>query len=441
MGTLKTPDKVQRLKNVLYEKAKSEPNFRFYSLYDKLYRPDVLEFAYRQSKANRGSPGADGVTFQQVEEEGREQWLGALAKDLREGTYTPGAVRRIYIEKANGKLRPLGIPNLRDRVVQTAATIVLGSIFEADFTPEQYAYRENRSAKDAIEKVNSLLNAKRRHSGVVDADLSSYFDIIPHPELMRMLSRRIADGKVLHLLKMWLEMPVEEKDKKTGHVSRTTHNKDKRIGTPQGAVISPLYSNVYMREFLVLWENRGKRTNYGAIVVNYADDMVICGRTEARYPLDEMKKLMKELKLTVNEEKTRCCDYPDVNFTFLGYEFKHLYSFKKRKWYLGHAPSDKAVKKITDEVHDLTSRKFGWMETSEMAKKINSMVRGWANYFQSGAVSKAYRRVSRHVKGRFRQWLARKFKWNSKHYNSMSDPQMCELYGLVDIMSLVPKYS
>jgi group II intron reverse transcriptase/maturase len=281
LGNLTTPEKIQRLQNILYEKAKSEPNFRFYSLYDKICRPDVLEFAYRCAKANGGSPGIDGETFQMVEERGRDAWLGDLTKELEEKTYVPGPVLRIFIPKPNGKLRPLGIPNLKDRVVQTAAVIVLGSIFEADLPDEQYAYRDGKNAIMAVEQVKRLLN-KDRHFQVVDADLSGYFDTIPHPELIKSLARRISDGKVLHLLKAWLETPVVEKDKETGTIKISTYNRDNRVGTLQGNSISPLFSNIYMRRFINSWKDKQYDKLYGGQIVNYADDLVICCKRDAK---------------------------------------------------------------------------------------------------------------------------------------------------------------
>ncbi|NGZ26483.1 MAG: group II intron reverse transcriptase/maturase, partial [Magnetococcales bacterium] len=223
----------------LHAKAKGSPDFRFYSLYDKVYRKDVLEFAWMRCKANGGAPGVDGQTFEMIEKQGVERWLGELAEMLRERRYQPGAVRRVWIPKPNGKQRPLGIPTIRDRVVQTAAMTVLEPIFEADLQPEQYAYRPERSALDAIRRIHGLVNTG--HTAVVDADLSGYFDSIPHAELMKSVSRRISDGQMLHLLKMWLTMPVEEKGDKGGS-NRTTGSKDAKRGTPQGAPISPLLS-------------------------------------------------------------------------------------------------------------------------------------------------------------------------------------------------------
>ena len=440
LGNLAIPERVQKIQKALYEKAKSAPTFRFYSLYDKICDEEVLEFAYRKTKQNGGAPGIDGQTFKMIEEQGRNIWIGELAKELREKAYVPGAVRRIFIPKPNGKMRPLGIPTLRDRVVQTAAVIILESIFEPDTPAEQYAYRHGKSAVEAVEKVQCLIN-RDRHLQIVDADLTGYFDNIPHPELMKCLARRISDGSMLRLCKMWLEAAVVEEDEKTGHITRTTYNRDNRIGTPQGAPISPLYSNLYMRRFILAWKQLGYEEEFSGKIVNYADDLVICCKRQGENALEDMRKMMARLKLTVNEEKTKLCHMPKDEFVFLGYVFKEVFSFKKKKKYIGTAPAEKSIKKIVDAIHDQTAANMGWMETSEMVKKLNWKIRGWAGYFKTGALSKSYSKISRHVASRFRHWLKRKFKWRTLHFKRLNDRQMYEEYKLVDINSLIPKYS
>ena len=266
MGNLATPTSVQKLQTALHVKAKDEPKFRFYALYDKIYRLDVLAHAYACCRSNKGAAGVDGVTFEDVEAYGEERWLGELAQQLREGTYRPGAVRRVFIPKPNGKLRPLGIARLADRTCQMAAMLVLGSVFEADMPQEQYAYRQNRNAQDAVREVVRLLRSG--YGDTVDADLASYFDSIPHAELLKSVARRIVDRRVLHLIRMWLDAPVEEEDERGGK-RRTTINRDTRQGIPQGSPVSPLFSNIYMRRFVLGWKQTGLEHRLGARIVPY----------------------------------------------------------------------------------------------------------------------------------------------------------------------------
>jgi len=313
--SLTTPLRVQKLQTALHDKAKGSPNCRFYALYDKVYREDVMAFAYECCKANRGTAGVDGQTFEDIEEYGVKKWLDELMQELRSRTYRPQPVRRVWIPKPDGKQRPLGVPAIKDRVAQTAAVLVLEPIFEADLQPEQYAYRPERSALDAVRHVHKLLNTG--HEQIVDADLSGYFDSIPHADLLRSVARRIVDGAMLHLIKMWLEAPVEETDEK-GNKHRSTRNRDEGRGTPQGAPISPLLSNLYMRRFVLGWKKLGHEKRLAAHIVNYADDLVICCRGQAEEALAVMRDIMTKLKLTVNETKTRVCKLPEEKFDFLG---------------------------------------------------------------------------------------------------------------------------
>ena len=269
-ASLAAPESVRKLQTALHAKAKESPDFRFYALSDKVWRADILQTAWHAVRRNGGAPGVDGETVQRIEERGVERWLGELARDLKEGTYRPNAVRQVMIPKKQaGKYRPLGIPCIRDRVAQTAALMVLTPIFEADLQPEQYAYREGHSAQDAVRRVHRLLN--RGHREVVDADLSNYFGEIPHAELMRSVARRVSDGRMLGWIKAWLEMPVVEDDGEGG-TRRTNRARRERKGTPQGAPISPLFSNVYMRRFVMGWKVLGYARRFDAEIVNYADD-------------------------------------------------------------------------------------------------------------------------------------------------------------------------
>src|SRR6202162_399481 len=319
LGNLATPKRVQKLQMALHAKAKAEAGYRFYALYDKISRDDILAHAYAQCRSNKGAPGIDGRDFADIEAYGVERWLAELALALREETYRPDPIRRGFIPKANGKLRPLGISTLRDRVCMTAAMLVLAPIFEADLPPEQYAYRAGRNAQQAVIDAEETLY--RGHLDVVDADLADYFGSIPHADLMRSLARRIVDSRVLHLIKMWLECAVEETDDQ-GRKKRTTEAKDSGRGIPQGSPISPLLANLYMRRFVLEWKRRGLEERLGSRIVTYADDLVIlCRRGKAEEALQRMREIMARMKLTVNEEETRMCKVPEGEFDFLGYTF------------------------------------------------------------------------------------------------------------------------
>ena len=405
--SLPTLPTVQELQKALHAKAKESSAFRFYTLYDKIYRKDVLWCAWRRCLINGGAPGVDEQTFEEIEKYGLTKWLDELAEDLRTKKYQPQAVRRVYIPKPDGKQRPLGIPPIKDRVVETAALIVLEPIFEADLQPEQYAYREGHSAQAAVKAVHQLLIAGYRE--VVDADLSGYFDSIPHAELMQCIARRVSDKAVLHLIKLWLVAPVEEKDSR-GRIHRTTRNKDEGRGSPQGAPISPLLANLYMRRFVLGWKVLGHQRALQARIVNYADDFVICCRRNADQAMQVMRNMMTRLKLTVNEQKTHVCRVPDESFDFLGYTFGRGYAPRTGQPYIGARPSKKNIARLRRAISEQTSARWGLLEPEEIVGRLNLMLTGWANYFSYGSISRAYRVVDYHARERLRQWLCRKHK-------------------------------
>ena len=428
--SLATPERVQKLQKALHDKAKAAADYRFYSLYDKVCRKDVLTFAYLRCRMNNGAAGVDGQTFADIQEQGVGRWLDALAEELVRRTYRPQAVRRVWIPKPDGRQRPLGIPTIRDRVVQTAVVLVLEPIFETDLQPEQYAYRPDRSAHDAVTHVERLLRSG--HTQVVDADLSGYFDNIPHAELMKSVARRVSDGTLLALLKRWLEAPVEESDAR-GMTHRTTRQRDDGRGTPQGSPVSPLLSNLYMRRFVLGWKALGHERRLDAHIVNYADDFVICCRGTADEARTAMRAMMTRLKLTVNEAKTHICSLPEESFDFLGFTFGRYHSPRTGRASLQYWPSRQRVSRLCGEISAMTGREWLWMAVPERVTTLNRVLLGWRGYFSRGMFWKAIRAVDRHVWGRLRRWLCRKYVVRGPGGNTYP---LEHLYGELGLVSL-----
>ena len=403
--SLATPESIRRLQRKLYLKAKAEPAFRFYVLYDKVWREDILAHAWALAKANGGAAGVDGVTFAEIEAAGVQQWLTGLREELCSRTYRPQPVRRVMIPKPGGGERPLGIPTIRDRVAQTAVKLVVEPIFEVDLDESAYGYRPRRGGADAIKEVHRLIC--RGYTDVVDADLSKYFDTIPHRDLIQCVARRIVDRHVLRLIKLWLKVPVEERDGDGRR--RMTGGKSSTCGTPQGGVISPLLANLYMNRFLKHWRATGRSEAYQAHVVSYADDFVILSRGHAAEALAWTEVVMTKLGLSLNEAKTSVRDARQERFDFLGYSFGPHYYRKDGHWYLGASPSKTSVLRLGDKVGEILvhRNKGAWPEVRD---RLNRLLRGWTSYFSYGTRLQAYRAIDHHVYDRVRNFLVHRHK-------------------------------
>jgi len=426
--SLETPDKIRSLQRKLYCKAKAEPAFRFYLLYDKICREDILRHAYRLARDNAGAPGVDGVAFEEIETVGLEAWLAGLRMELVLKTYQPNPVRRVMIPKPGGGERPLGIPTIRDRVAQTAAKLVLEPIFEADFEDSAYGYRPRRSAVDAVKETHRLVY--QGYTDVVDADLSKYFDTIPHADLLRSVSRRVVDRHVLRLIKLWLTAPVEERG--DNGTRRMSGGKSSKRGTPQGGVVSPLLANIYMNRFLRHWRTSERGEAFRARIVNYADDFVILSRGYAAEALAWTKAVMTKLGLVLNEEKTSLKDARRESFDFLGFTIgpRHIPNGGRR--YIGASPSKKSIKRIKAKVSELLrpNDKGAW---TSVRIKLNRLLTGWAAYFGYGALASAYEAVDRHVYDRAMCFLCRRHKVQGRSQRRFPRER---LYGELGVLRL-----
>ena len=418
--SLATPEKIRKLQRGLYEKAKREPTFRFYMLYDKVYRKDILEHSLALVRVSGGGPGVDGQTFKDIEAYGAEKWLDELGKELKEKTYRPQVIKRVQIPKANGGKRALGIPTVRDRVAQRAALLVLEPIFEADLDPNAYGYRPGKSALDAVQEVHRALLAGHRE--VIDADLSSYFDTIPHKDLLEAVARRVSDKHILHLIKLWLKATVQEKDDNGN--TRLRSGKKRKEGVPQGGVISPLLANIYMDKYLKSLRRLAQQHRLSLRFVNYADDFVVLCRTNAARVLDWTRRKLAALGLRLNEEKTRIVRSPAASFDFLGYTFGSQVYRQNGFRYLGAAPSKKSEARLKASLSAIL-RKYCVAPWEVVVERLNRTLRGWQNYFSYGTTSAAYKRLSLYVFSKVRFFLrhrhkvqshgTRQYSWNRVH--------------------------
>jgi len=428
--SLGTPNKVETLQTSLQAKAKTEPAYRFYSLWDKVCREDVLDEAYRRCCANAGASGVDGETFDQIDAHGIDRWLGKLRKGLVAGSYAPRPLLRVWIPKSNGGQRPLGIPTIRDRVVQMAVVLVIGPIFEADLLPQQYGFRPGLDAKMAVRRVFWHVTQHWRQE-VVDADLRDYFTSIPHAPLMRCLERRIVDGRVLKTIKQWLTAPVVENI--TGRRIQTAEARRKKRGTPQGGVISPLLANLYFRRFLLAWQLHGHQEQLDAYVVNYADDFVICCRPgNAAVALAKMEALMTRLGLEVNKAKTRIARLPEQSFDFLGYTVGGFHG-KDGRIYIGTRPSQKAVRSLLKRIHERTTPQWYADTPLSTVERISTLLRGWCGYFNQGPIMATRERIRRYTEVRLRRWLMRRSGFTGTGLKRFPAKYLHETLGLYDV--------
>lgn len=418
-------ERVRLLQEKLYCKAKQERNYRFYVLYDKVFIPYILQEAYERVRANGGSPGKDGQTFEAIEEYGLEKFLDELREDLCKRTYRPEAVKRIWIPKANGGERPLGIPTIRDRVAQMACKLVIEPIFEADFEDSSYGFRPNRSAKDAIQAIKGYLTEGKTE--VLDADLSAYFDTIPHEKLKKTLELRIADPGILKLIKMWLQCPVIEKGKNRGKSNK---------GTPQGGVISPLLANIYMHLVdRIVGNTNSVFQQAGIKIVRYADDFILMGKKITQEATDKLREILSRMELVLNETKTHEVKAMEEAFNFLGFTIRYDDDIKGRnKKYWNIIPAAKSENKVREKIRAYLQT-AGHYAPQRVAAGLNAILRGWLNYYDIPEVSypaTSKRRLRYYLINKLNRYYNRKSQRRSRLYGSQAYEVLVRKYGLIE---------
>jgi RNA-directed DNA polymerase len=424
---LPAPDKVRELQITLYRKAKSKPDYRFWSLYGEVQRADVLATAWRRVKANAGAAGVDGVTIEELTADAQVEaaWLNALREELHVKTYRPAPVRRVQIPKASGGFRGLGIPTVKDRVVQMAVYLVLMPIFEADFHPRSFGFRPGRNAHQAVEAIREALRMGKTE--VVDADLAQYFDTIPHRKLMRQVARRVSDGMILKLIKAWLRAPIVEEEEGGGRTMKVN-----ACGTPQGGVISPLLANIYLHP---LDEAVNDQCRQKPRMIRYADDLVVlCRPGQGEEMKERLARWLQSRGLSLNETKTRVLESCASGFEFLGFSFRWQQS-KKGTPYVHTEPRPAAEQALRDRVRELTRRPTTWKATNEVVREINRVTRGWGNYFALSHYHRSFRAMDDFIAHRLRQWLWRKHGNPLDKYQRWPTRLLHQTYGLHSLLT------
>ena len=424
---LPASERVCLLQEKLYCKAKQERDYKFYILYDKLFIPYMLSEAYKSVKSKGGSSGVDGINFSDIEKSGLENFLHKLSEDLRKQTYRPQAVKRVWIEKANGGQRPLGIPTIRDRVAQTVCKMVLEPIFEADFEDSSYGFRPERSSKDAMKEIKE--NLQKGMTEVYDADLSSYFDTIPHDKLKIVLQKRISDPRVLQLIDKWLKCPVYEDGQYKGGKKQT-------IGTPQGGVISPLLANIYMHLVdKIVNDYRKLFYQQGIRIIRYADDFVLMGKQITQHAIEKLKNILQRMGLSLNEQKTKLIQSRNTSFNFLGFTIRYDKDLKGRnKRYWNIFPSNKSENNIRSKIKDFLHRS-GHYAPEKVSKGLNVILHGWFNYFQISGVSytaTSKRTIRFYLQNRLYKYYNRKSQRKSRLYGQHAFKILEEKYQLIN---------